>query len=262
LKKRVSKLAVSINIIVALFFVFPFVSALEFSLRGYGGVGHTFENYFWILRQPDFSQAISTSFKVAILSSILVITLVVPSVVHLHLAGHKYRKFVETLSLLPNLVPSISLAVAVQFSMPGWMQVSYYELSFFNVLIAFPFVFRSLDSSLQSLPLSTLVEASNTLGGNWIRTLFFVIAPSVRSATIASVLITVALSLGEYTLATILHFQTIPTWAVNVSQENLYGSVAISIGALFFSWVVLLLLVFLPRISKRIFRIFERLYSI
>jgi len=262
MKRRVSKLAAGINIIVALFFIFPFISALEFSLRGYGGVGHTFENYFWILKQTNFSDAISTSIKVAILSSVLVLVLVVPTIVHLHLAGRKFHKFVDGLSVLPNLIPSISLAVAVQFSMPGWMQVSYYELSFFNVLIAFPFVFRSLDSALKSIPLSTLVEASDTLGGNWMKTLFFVIVPSVRSATIASVLITVALSLGEYTLATVLHFQTVPTWAVNVSQENLYGSVAISIGALFFSWVALLLLVFFPKVSKRIYRKFQGRYAL
>ena len=262
MKKRISLLARVINGIIALFFIFPFISALEFSLRGYGGVGHTFENYFWIIRQQDFSQAISTSFKVAFLSAILVLVLVVPSVVHLHLTGHKYHKFIESLSLVPNLIPSVSLTVAIQFSMPNWMQVSYYELSFFNVLIAFPFVFRSLDSSLKSIQLRTLVEASNTLGGSWIKTLLLIIIPSVRAATIASVLITVALSLGEYTLATILHFQTIPTWAVNVSQENLLGSVSLSIGALFFSWMILIVLVFFPKFTTGIYRKFERRSSV
>ena len=262
MKKRISLLAHVINGIVALFFIFPFISALEFSLRGYGGVGHTFENYFWIIRQQDFSLAVSNSFRVALLSAILVLVLVVPSVVHLHLTGYRYRKFIESLSLVPNLIPSVSLAVAVQFSMPNWMQVSYYELSFFNVLIAFPFVFRSLDSSLKSIPLRTLVEASNTLGGGWLKTLLLIIIPSVRAATIASVLITVALSLGEYTLATILHFQTIPTWAVNVSQENLYGSISLSIGALFFSWMILVVLVFFPKLSQGIYRKFDRRYPI
>jgi putative spermidine/putrescine transport system permease protein len=262
MKRRISVLAISINIIVAIFFIFPFISALEFSLRGYGGVGHTFENYFWILRQDNFSQAIFASLNIAFLSSVLVLVLVVPSVVHLHLAGHKYRKFVEVLSLLPALIPSVSLAVAIQYSRPNWLQIGYYELSFFNVLIAFPFVFRSLDSSLKSIPLLTLVEASKTLGGNWIKTLLLIIIPSVLSATIASMLITVALSFGEYTLATILNFQTVPTWAVDVSQENLYGSVSLSIGALFFSWIILVVLVFFPKVSKGIYRKLDRRYSI
>jgi putative spermidine/putrescine transport system permease protein len=107
-----------------------------------------------------------------------------------------------------------------------------------------------------------LVEASNTLGGGWLKTLLLIIIPSVRAATIASVLITVALSLGEYTLATILHFQTIPTWAVNVSQENLYGSISLSIGALFFSWMILVVLVFFPKLSQGIYRKFDRRYPI
>jgi len=262
MRGKISVLALSINVIVAIFFIFPLISALEFSLRGYGGVGHTFENYFWILRQDNFSQAISTSLKIAFLSSVLVLVFVVPSVVHLHLAGHKYRKFIERLSLLPALIPSVSLAVAIQYSMPYWLQISYYALSFFNVLLAFPFLFRSLDSSLTFIPLQTLVEASKTLGGNWIKTLLLVIVPGVISATIASMLITVALSFGEYTLATILHFQTVPTWAVSASQENLYGSVSLSIGALFFSWIILVILVFFPKISKRIYRELDRRYSI
>jgi hypothetical protein len=63
-------------------------------------------------------------------------------------------------------------------------------------------------------------------------------------------------------LATILHFKTIPTWAVNVSQENLYGSVSLSIGALFFSWMILVTVVFFPKLSQGIYRKFDKRYSI
>ena len=176
--------------------------------------------------------------------------LVVPTVVYVHLGGHRYRRLLEIVCLLPIVIPVVSLAIGAQVAMPKNLQSTSYELCFFYVVVALPYVYRSLDIGLQSVALSTLVEASQSLGADWFKTLTMVIIPAIRSSTTGALFITFALSLGEYTLAVLLHFHTFPTWATNISQENIYGSIAISVTTLGGAWILLIFVAFLPRIKS------------
>ena len=236
----------------ATFFILPLISAGIFSLRGFGGIGLTLENYHWLIQQPYFLKVTITSVKIALVSSGIVLLVVVPTVIHLHRNGRKYRKFVEVVSLIPVLIPVVAIAVGAQFSMPNWLRSSYFELSFLNVVVALPIVFRTLDNDLRSIPLTTLFESSQTLGANWLETVRYVIFPAIRSSVSTSILITFIFSFGEYSLAVLLHFQTLPTWAVSVSQQNFLGSVAFAIGALLIGWLAVLVMAFAPKVMKQI----------
>jgi putative spermidine/putrescine transport system permease protein len=234
----------------AFFFLAPLLAAGEYSARGYGNKGHTLSNYTWIVHQLGFSPALLTSLRIAAVSVFLVMILMVPTVVYVHLGGSKYRRLVEILCLLPIVIPVVSLAIGAQVSMPKSLQSTSYELCCFYVVVAMPYVYRTLDIGLQTISLSTLVEASHSLGANWLKTLVLVIIPAIRSSTMSALFITFALSLGEYTLAILLHFHTFPTWATNASQENLFGSIAISVTTLGGAWILLVLIAFAPRIKN------------
>jgi putative spermidine/putrescine transport system permease protein len=58
----------------------------------------------------------------------------------------------------------------------------------------------------------------------------------VLSATV----LTVALVLGEYTMATLDQYQTFPVWIVNFDQDSAQTSVAASLLALLATWAILL----------------------
>jgi putative spermidine/putrescine transport system permease protein len=234
----------------AFFFIAPLIAAAEYSTRGYGNKGHTFANYSWITHQLGFSAALLTSLRISVITILIVLVLVVPTVVYVHLGGRRYRRIVEIVCLLPIVIPVVSLAIGAQVAMPKNLQSTSYELCFFYVVVALPYVYRSLDIGLQSVSLGTLVEASQSLGADWLKTLTMVIIPAIRSSTTGALFITFALSLGEYTLAVLLHFHTFPTWATNISQENIYGSIAISVTTLGGAWILLVLVAFLPRIKN------------
>ena len=238
----------------AFFFIAPLIAAAEYSARGYGDKGHTFSNYTWIIHQFGFSPALWTSLRIAAITVVLVLVLMVPTVVYVQLGGRKYSRLVEVLCLLPIVIPVVSLAIGAQVSMPKSLQSTSYLLCCFYVVVAMPYVYRTLDIGLQSVALSTLVEASQSLGANWLKTLTLVIIPAIRSSTTGAIFISFALSLGEYTLAILLHFHTLPTWATDVSQQNLYGSVAISVTTLGGAWILLVLAAFAPRIKGLIKR--------
>jgi putative spermidine/putrescine transport system permease protein len=58
-------------------------------------------------------------------------------------------------------------------------------------------------------------------------------------AVLATVALTFALSLGEYTLTVLLHWDTFPTWVTFVAQENLLGAIAISMMTLIVPFLLL-----------------------
>ena len=250
MKRKFTAFDKAIVAFAAFFFIAPLIAAAEYSARGYGDKGHTFANYSWIVHQLGFSPALLTSLRIAAITILIVLVLMVPTVVYVHLGGRRYRRLVEILCLLPIVIPVVSLAIGAQVAMPKSLRSTSYELCFFYVVVAMPYVYRTLDIGLQSVALSTLVEASQSLGADWFKTLTMVIIPAIRSSTTGALFITFALSLGEYTLAVLLHFHTFPTWATNVSQQNIYGSIAISVTTLGGAWIFLIVIAFIPRIKS------------
>ena len=113
--------------------------------------------------------------------------------------------------------------------MPKFLQNTEYELVFFFVIIALPYTYRALDTSLQTVQLKTLVEASRSLGASWSTTIIRVIVPAIRSGITGAVFLTFALSIWEYTITSLLHWETFPTWTVVAGQQNILGAIAISV---------------------------------
>ena len=234
-----------------IFFIFPVAAAIEFSLRSYGNKGHTFANYSWIFQQEDFFTNITISLKLAVLSAVITLITVVPAVTFLHLEGQRYKRIFEFLAILPLVVPVVSLAIGAQKAMPTFLQNSHYELAFFYVIIAIPYTFQSLNVGLTSIPLKTLVEASRSLGASFGKTVTAVIVPAIRSAINAAIFLAVTLSFGEFTLTSLLHWETFPVWITRVSQGNVLGSIALSMFSLIGAWSLLILVQSLQNVQKQ-----------
>jgi len=106
-----------------------------------------------------------------------------------------------------------------------------------------PFAYRSLDAGLRALDLRTLVDAAASLGAGWRSTLLRVIVPNLRTALLSATVLTVALVLGEFTMASLDLYQTFPVWIVAFDQTSGPVSTAASLLALFVTWLFLMLIV-------------------
>ena len=53
--------------------------------------------------------------------------------------------------------------------------------------------------------------------------------PAIRSGINGALFLTFALSIGEYTITSLLHWETFPTWTVVAAQQNILGAIAISV---------------------------------
>ena len=174
------------------------------------------------------------------LAAILNLILMVPTALYVELKAKDFRPLVEFLCLLPLVIPVVSLAIGAQAAMPEFLQNSQFELVFFFVIISLPYTYRALQTSISNYPLQTLVEAARGLGASRIRTVITVIVPAIKSGISGAFFLCFALSIGEFTITSLLHWETFPTWTVVVSQQNILGAIALSVFSFIFAILLLI----------------------
>jgi putative spermidine/putrescine transport system permease protein len=155
------------------------------------------------------------------------------------------RRLVEFICLLPLTIPAIVLVVGLA---PIYAWVNYLlgnsglTLTFVYIVLTLPFAYRALDGGLRAIDVVTLSEAARGLGASWLNVLLHVIIPNIRAAIISASVVSVALVLGEYTIASLLNFNTLQPVIVLLGKRNAAISVAVSVAALLFAFVLLLVL--------------------
>jgi putative spermidine/putrescine transport system permease protein len=229
-------------ILAGVYFLFPLWSALRFagisafgSLIGFAGFGSSL----WL------------SVKLAIITTLITIALMLPTAVYVHLRLPKVRRLLEGITILPIVIPPVVLITGVLAIAPGFLKSSDLLLALEYVVLAMPFAYRSIDAGLRSLDLKTIVEASNSLGGGWVTTLWRVILPNLRTALLSATVLTIALVMGEYTMASLDLYQTFPVWIYVNSQTSGPVSIAASLLALFVTWLFLMLITVLATRQSR-----------
>jgi putative spermidine/putrescine transport system permease protein len=195
-----------------------------------------------VASQEGFSEAFRLSLQLAAITTVLTLVLMVPTVVWVHLRLPKVRRIMETITILPIVIPPVVLILGVLEVSPAQLKASPDLLALLYVVLAMPFAYRALDAGLRALDLKTLVEASNSLGGGMGTTLWRIILPNLRTALLSATVLTVALVLGEFTMASLDQYQTFPVWIVAFDQTSGPISVAASLAALIVTWIVLMLI--------------------
>ena len=76
------------------------------------------------------------------------------------------------------------------------------------MILAFPYMYFSLDTGFRSIDVHTLTEASQSLGAGWPTTLVRVILPNIKVAALGGAFLTLAIVMGEFTIASLAQFNT------------------------------------------------------
>ncbi len=233
------------------YFLIPLYAGLKFSLQGVNG-GFSFLAFQKLPSAPGFSAALTLSLKLAVATMVVSTLLMVPTAIYVHVRLPRLRRMMDVVTILPIVIPPIVLIVGVLGAFPEWAKASPYLLSFMYVILAMPFVYRSLDAGLGAIDLKTLTEASRSLGGNWFKTIWRVVLPNIRPALLSATVLTLALVFGEYTMASLDLWTTIPVWITQfqVSSDG-HIQVAASMLGLVGTWILLVLVVSLDRSQSR-----------
>ena len=220
-----------ILILAGVYFLIPLYAAVRFA--GWG-------SFRSVIHQSGFASSLGLSVRLAAITTVITLTLMLPTAVYVHLRLPRLRRLLEGITLLPIVIPPVVLIVGLLQVAPGFLKSTPYLLALAYVVLAMPFAYRSIDAGLRAFDLKTLVEASNSLGAGWPSTLWRVVLPNLTTALLSATVLTVALVLGEYTMASLDLYQTFPVWIVVFDQTSGPISVAASLLALFVTWLFLL----------------------
>ncbi len=256
-----------ITVLSALFFVLPLLAMARFSFQNVPmirlGRDTLFENWsassvFEAFKDAEFRRSLGLSVRLAVGTVLLTLALLLPTTLWVHLRLPKARAFVEFLTLLPYVIPSIALVAGILPLKPHarWFLNSDYSLIPFYAVLALPFTYRSLDAGIKALDVKTLVDASRSLGAGWGTTLLRVIIPNVRTAIISASFLTAAVVLGEYTMARVLLKRTLPAFMEQYQDREPQGGMGLALSALVLTTVLFAVLGLLtrPRRATRIAR--------
>ncbi|WP_027341008.1 ABC transporter permease [Hamadaea tsunoensis] len=243
-------------LLAAVYFVAPLAASFVFTVD-IPGKGLDWSAYTQLLGAPGFGAALLRSLGLGAATILITLLLVVPAMVAIRLRPGRLAAVVEVVCTLPLVVPPIAFVAGISTVLqlgPNQLATTPLYSTFLAVqdtdfpvalvlayvILALPFVHRSLDAGLRTLDVPTLTEAARSCGANSWQVLFRVLLPNLRSALSSAAFLTLALVLGEYTVARILNFETFPVWIVKVSGDYARLSVAVSLLSLLITWLLLL----------------------
>jgi putative spermidine/putrescine transport system permease protein len=238
-------------VLLGAFFLVPIGAMFEFSTRGVGETApRTLASWQSIVSYPDLTAAIVVSLELAAITSAVMLLLLVPTMIWVRLRLPRMNRVVEFFCLLPLTIPAIALVVGLA---PIYLWVTYFfgdsalTLAFAYVVLVLPYSYRALDAGLSALDVKTLSEAARSLGAGWGTIMLRVIVPNMSGALLNAVLLSVALVLGEFTIANLLNFVNLQVAINMLGRANAGVSIAVAVAALLFAFVLLAILSFVGR---------------
>ena len=118
-------------------------------------------------------------------------------------------------------------------------------LTFVYVVLVLPYAYRSIDSALPAIDVITLAEAARSLGAGWFTVITRIVLPNIVSGVLGAAFISVALVLGEFTIASLLHFDTMPVALAAIYKTEAAVAVAGALASIMLISLLLLGLSFL-----------------
>jgi putative spermidine/putrescine transport system permease protein len=239
----------AVLVVVGVFMLLPLFAMLEFSTRGIGGA-RTLEPWLAIGANEELLAAIWVSLKLAALTVVLMLVLLVPTMVWVQLRLPGLLRVVEFICLLPLTIPAIVLVVGLA---PVYRGVSFLlgespnTLTFVYAVLVLPFAYRSLATGLAAIDLKTLAEAGRSLGCSWFGVIWRIVVPNIMGAIMSAALISVALVLGEFTISSLLNFDTLQVVINLLGKRNASTAVAVSLAALLLATALLFLLSYIDQ---------------
>jgi putative spermidine/putrescine transport system permease protein len=238
-----------IGILIVGLFAVPIVSMIEYTLRD--ADAHSLVHWAALFDPANAGKyrpiwtGLGNSLVLAVVTIVIVLLLLAPTMVLVSLRFPALRRPFEFLLLVPITIPAIVLVVGlapVYLVIGRTFGTGIWSLAFAYGITVLPFASRAIQASIDATDLRTLSEAARSLGASWPIVLWRVLAPNLRPGLIAASLISVAVVLGEFTIASLLNRQNLQTALVVVGKQDPYASVILSLIALAFAFVLLVVI--------------------
>jgi putative spermidine/putrescine transport system permease protein len=254
-KRRLNLFRYVVLTIFGLFFVIPLAGTLRFSLQGAKPGSFSLAGWREIASTAGLPGAIGMQLLLAGITCAAVVVLLLPTMIWIRLKVPGLSRSLEFLCLLPLTIPAIVLVVGLGtiYNRIERYSLSRVELFWVYVILALPYAYRALITGLNAIDAKTLSEAGRSLGANWLTVMVRIIVPNMGQAILNALLLSSALVLGEFTIAEILNYDTLPVVLFNISRASSNATVVFStsLASLAFAFVLLLTLSYAGRRRRR-----------
>ena len=237
----------------ALFFLFPLYAMADFSTRPPGGGARTLAAWRNLVADDVLFGGILISVALAVCTVAAMLLVLVPTMIWVRLRTPWAKGLVEFLCLLPLTIPALVIVVGLR---DVYLWVTYFfgestlTLTFVYTVLVLPYAYRALDAALSAIDLGTLSEAARSLGAGWGKTIMQVIVPNIWSGIVSAAFISIAVVIGEYTIASLSGFENLQVVIVQIGKTDGATSVAASLAVLLFGMALLLVLSLFTRNRK------------
>lgn len=246
-----------ILILGCLYFILPLVGMTEFSLKMRRGE-YSLDAYRKVFEDPRFWETFSYSLTLAAATIVVGVFLVVPTAYWVRLKLPQARPFVEFVTLLPLVIPAIVLVFGYirLYNTSSWLPLTGSALGTDILLtmgyttLALPYMYRSVDTGLRTIDVATLTEAAQSLGAGWITILGRVILPNVMVAVLSGAFLTLAIVLGEFTMAALLNRPAFGPFMQLLGANRAYEPPALAVIAFAITWGCMGLMQLVTRLAK------------
>lgn len=241
-------------VLFCLFFFFPLYAMADFSTRRPGGDGRTLDAWRNLVADQTLFSSIVVSLSLAALTVGLMLLVLVPTMIWTRLRAPWAKGTIEFLCLLPLTIPALVIVVGLR---DVYLWVTYFfgesalTLTFVYAVLVLPYSYRAIDAALSAIPLTTLAEAARSLGAGWTTVIARVVVPNIWSGILSAAFVSVAIVIGEYTIASLSGYTNLQVTIVQIGKTDGATSVAASLAVLLLGFVLLSLLALLTRSRRR-----------
>ena len=235
------------------YFLGPLFATLLFSFRAQPA-GAAYTN---LLADPGFTSTLLYSFFIGLITIVVSIGLIVPTAFWVRLRLPQLRRLIEFITLLPFVVPPVILVFGLirgyghpPLPLTNSDLGSNVLLVAAYVVLSFPYMYRAVDVGLRSIDVRSLTEASQSLGAGWLLTLWRVILPNLRVSLLSGAFLTLAIVIGEFTIATFLARPAFGPYLSLIGGNKAYEPAAASLISFGLTWIAMGLIALLGRGSR------------
>ena len=244
-----------IFILGALYFIVPLLGVFFHSIRTRPDI---FLAYRQVLGDPKFFGGLLYSFTVGVITILVSLLIIVPTAYWVRLKVPRLRPVVEFVTLMPFVIPPVVLVlglIRVYSSRPLVLTATDFGSDLVlvgaYVILSFPYMYRAVDTGLASIDVRSLTEAAQSLGSGWARILWRVIFPNLRTSLLSGAFLTLAIVIGEYTIANFLaRVDAFGPYLSLLGRNQPYQPAAVSLISFALTWLAMIIIALLGRGSR------------
>ena len=237
-----------------LYFFVPLYATLVYSLKS----KPEFSAYTAILADSKFVSTLGYSFVAGLLTIVVSVVIIVPTAFWVRLKYPRIRPVIEFITLLPFVIPPVVLVFGLLHTYSGGTLLPLADSDLGSnillvaayVVLSFPYMYRAVDTGLRSIDIQSLTEASQSLGAGWLRILWQVILPNLRTSLLSGAFLTLAIVVGEFTIATFLARDAFAPYLGLVGDEKPYEQAALALVSFGITWIAMIMIAILGRGSR------------